>query len=66
MSLLPSFQNRKRRTVTSVGSVTTFGIGQLLPGNETEDRFVRRAPSGAAVSPDPGSNDSPFPQSTVS
>src|SRR6185503_14818907 len=64
MSLFPIFQNRKRETTVSVGCVTTDGV-QEAPAQNACARFASWMPSGAAVFPEPGSNDSWLPQSTV-
>ncbi|MEK7765865.1 MAG: hypothetical protein AAB368_06470, partial [bacterium] len=48
------------------GSVTVLESAQLAPTQVTCARLSSRIPSGAPMSPEPGSNASPLPQSMVS
>src|SRR5687767_1438393 len=63
-SLSPTIHIRNRLTMVCAGLLTA--VAQAAPPKNPCATFESRAPSGAAVLPEPGSNASPFPQSTLS
>src|SRR5262245_4992260 len=53
-----------RFATVETGGLSMLLAAQVVPLKNTWAELLSRTPSGAATSPEPGSNVSPFPQST--